>query len=525
MRDLVALSALSSLWTHYDAVRIAASLADVLREMLEPEFVYIRLWNPGDTVPAEISRDGRGENVLDRTAQIGRGFSPTLAFGTVASSVDNPVGKGQVRITAIPIGRNAELGVIVAASQRDLFPSEPERLLLTVAANQTGVVIGHERAAQQRDAERGRWRELLHQAPAAVAVLRGPEHVFELVNPEYERAIGRVANQVLGRSIRSVLPELADQALVNLLDDVYRSGKASFGVEHLVKLNRDNSDTLQHRFFNFAYQPARNAQGDIEGVFVHAVDVTEQVVARRRLERTNDELRRANGDLEAFAHSASHDLQEPLRNVAIYAQLLHDRHGRRLEREAVQFLDGILTGAVRMNAMIKNLFAYSQASRVLAGSPPMIQAGAVLESVLESVKVSIQDAGAIITSDDLPPVAIHEVHLSVLFSNLISNALKYRRSTVVPRIHLSVMNQDREWVFSVSDNGIGIDPVYSTQIFELFKRLHTASEYTGTGLGLSICKRIVEQYGGRIWVESALGHGCRFNFSLPSSSTLQPSDE
>ncbi len=238
--------------------------------------------------------------------------------------------------------------------------------------------------------------------------------------------------------------------------------------------------------------------------------------AQQELQRSNEELRRANQDLETFAYSASHDLQEPLRNIAISAQLLQRSSGHQLEAEQSGFLKTILTGANRMTGLLQDLLAYTHATRYAEGAPPATDPGVVLGAVLENLAGSIAQAKAEITWGDLPTVNIHESRLAQLFQNLISNALKYR-SQEAPRIHVSGNERDGWCAFSVSDNGIGLEMRYADQIFGLFKRLHSRDQYVGSGIGLSICQRIVEQYGGRIWVEkSAPGEGSTFAFTLPA---------
>jgi PAS domain S-box-containing protein len=234
------------------------------------------------------------------------------------------------------------------------------------------------------------------------------------------------------------------------------------------------------------------------------------------LKKSNEELRRANKDLESFAYSASHDLQEPLRNVSLSAQLLQ----RLLANAAVpeetgKFMEGILKGAKRMENLVRDLLTYTRATQFNEGPYAEVNATGTLAGVLLNLRNRIDQTGATITSADLPVISMHQVHLIQLFQNLISNALKYR-SKENPRVHITATRQQGWWVFSVADNGIGIDPRYGTQIFGLFKRLHTREEYPGSGIGLAICQRIVEQYGGRIWLErSAPGEGSVFCFSLP----------
>ncbi len=234
------------------------------------------------------------------------------------------------------------------------------------------------------------------------------------------------------------------------------------------------------------------------------------------LKRSNEELRRANRDLEVFAYSASHDLQEPLRTVAIAAQLIERSAGKQLAPQDAAFLSEILTAAKRMSALVSDLLEYTRATKYEEGAPPVVEAAPVLKSVLESLGGSIQETGATIAADPLPAVAMHERRLAQLFQNLISNAIKYRGKEV-PFVRVTADERDGWVVFSVADNGIGIEPRYAEQIFGLFKRLHPRSEFPGSGIGLAICQRVVEQYGGRIWLDrSALGEGSTFCFSVPA---------
>ncbi|HEY4086530.1 MAG TPA: ATP-binding protein [Bryobacteraceae bacterium] len=237
------------------------------------------------------------------------------------------------------------------------------------------------------------------------------------------------------------------------------------------------------------------------------------------LRRTNEDLRRANEDLSQFAHSASHDLQEPLRSISIFSELLRRRLGGNLEPEAGQYLENLMEGSARMEALIRDLLAWSAAS----GSPGQTSgcadaradANEAFEAALLNLKTAVEDTSAVVTRGSLPTVPILPVHLSQVFQNLLGNALKYRRPEESPRVHVDAAHSESMWQFSVSDNGIGIDEKYTQQIFGVFKRLHTTDEYSGTGMGLAICQKFVERAGGRIWVESRLGSGSTFYFTLP----------
>ncbi|HEX4230231.1 MAG TPA: PAS domain S-box protein [Bryobacteraceae bacterium] len=238
--------------------------------------------------------------------------------------------------------------------------------------------------------------------------------------------------------------------------------------------------------------------------------------AQSELKRSNEDLRRANQDLETFAYSASHDLQEPLRTMAISAQLLERNYGKELKGDAAQILTYVVEGAQRMESLIQDILAYSTATRYTGGPPPSVHSGKALAIALANLDALIKQYGATVTFGPLPVILAHENRLVQLFQNLIGNALKYRREDA-PRVHISTVERDGWSVFSLVDNGIGIDRKFADYIFGLFKRLHNRQEHPGSGIGLAICQRIVEQYGGRIWLEdSAPGAGSTFCFTFPT---------
>jgi light-regulated signal transduction histidine kinase (bacteriophytochrome) len=228
--------------------------------------------------------------------------------------------------------------------------------------------------------------------------------------------------------------------------------------------------------------------------------------------RSNEELKRANEDLNQFAHSASHDLQEPLRTVSIYSQLLKRKLGDRLDRDTDEFIGYVVKGASRMEALVRDLLAYTHAATP-TDEPASADANTALEAALANLRAATDNSGARIIYDRLPRVRIREVHLTQVFQNLIGNAIKYRREEPI-EVTVRAERQHKQWLFSVEDNGIGIEEKYQELIFGIFKRLHTADEYSGTGVGLAICQRIVERAGGRIWVKSQPGRGSTFFFTL-----------
>jgi light-regulated signal transduction histidine kinase (bacteriophytochrome) len=238
--------------------------------------------------------------------------------------------------------------------------------------------------------------------------------------------------------------------------------------------------------------------------------------ATAALRHSNDELRRSNEDLEHFAWSASHDLQEPLRQVATFSQFLQRRYADRLDSEGDQFLRYIVQGARRMETLVRDILTYTHTAQAAWEEARPTDARSVFKKVLADMRTAVEETSATIEIGDLPVVQAQESHLGRLFQNLLSNSLKYRGSQT-PRIqvHAKPESAGGFWRFSFSDNGIGIDPRYHQQVFALFRRLHSSAQYEGSGIGLAICRKIVERYGGRIWVESQTGNGATFHFTLP----------
>jgi signal transduction histidine kinase/PAS domain-containing protein len=270
------------------------------------------------------------------------------------------------------------------------------------------------------------------------------------------------------------------------------------------------------RFYTFHIAPIPEAGY----VNLYASDITERQRAEDELRRTLAKLERSNQELERFAYVASHDLQEPLRMVASYTQLLAQRYGDRLDQDAHEFIGFAVDGATRMRRLINDLLEYSRVTTHGDNLAP-VDAQAVLKEALTNLRAAIQDTGGVVTAEPLPWVLADATQLAQVFQNLIGNALKFR-GEAPPRVHITVTPREGAWLFAVADNGIGIDPQYFDRIFIIFQRLHPSQRYPGTGIGLALCQRIVERHGGRLWVESAPGHGSTFYFTLRRAEGGRP---
>jgi light-regulated signal transduction histidine kinase (bacteriophytochrome) len=255
-----------------------------------------------------------------------------------------------------------------------------------------------------------------------------------------------------------------------------------------------------------------------EGALVTAAirDITTRKKAEAELLQNVQDLHRSNEELEQFANIASHDLQEPLRMVASYTQLLSRRYKGKLDDDADEFISYAVDGAARMQRLIQDLLAYSRVGSK-ARSLACTSSEDALGQALQNLHVVIEESGAVVTHDPLPPVMADEVQLIQLFQNLIGNAIKYQDSGA-PRVQISATRStDKRWAFAVQDNGLGIEAKYFEKIFGMFQRLHKREEFAGTGIGLAICKKIVERHGSRITVESQIGAGSTFRFALAES--------
>jgi PAS domain S-box-containing protein len=324
-----------------------------------------------------------------------------------------------------------------------------------------------------------------------------------LVNREIERLFGYTREELLGqtieilvpRHVRPTHPEYRAKFFGQPQSRRMGTGRDLFG------RRKDGSEVP----LEIGLNPIE--AGDGLRVLASVVDLT----ARKRAE---EELHRSNEELERFAYVASHDLQEPLRTVASYVQLLERRYRDKLDSDAAEFIGFAVEGAKRMQRLIDDLLAFSRVG-TRGGEMVPTDVGAVVDTSLEDLGAAIAEANARIEREALPVVRADRIQLQHLFTNLIGNALKFRGEER-PVVHIGAARDGAFWRFAVSDNGIGIDPQYFDRIFVIFQRLHLREQFQGTGIGLAICKKVVERHHGRIWVESTPGRGSTFRFTLPA---------
>jgi PAS domain S-box-containing protein len=333
---------------------------------------------------------------------------------------------------------------------------------------------------------------------------------FVRVNRRLCTILGRSESELIGRSVKEIShPD--DRDVTDRERARVHAGEVD--VVHFEKryLRADRATV----WVDLAVALARDAHG--EPLYEIAVfdDITDRKNAESALHAAHAELKRSNAELEQFAYVASHDLQEPLRMVSSYTQLIQRRYGDRLDGDAKEFMHYVVDGAARMKQLIEDLLAYSRVG-TKGKEFREVEVDGALKRAVTNLRAAIEEAGASVTWDPLPRVSGDDVQLAQLFQNLVGNALKFR-GAAVPRVHVSCTSTDHEYQFAVADNGIGIEPQYFERIFMVFQRLHTKGDYPGTGIGLAICKKVVERHGGRIWVESTLGEGSRFLFTLPKN--------
>jgi PAS domain S-box-containing protein len=338
------------------------------------------------------------------------------------------------------------------------------------------------------------------------------------VSPGYERIWGRPTQELYEHPrsfIDSIHPDDRERVLAH-----FEREKQGLPLDHEYRILRPDGTLVWIWDRGF---PVLDEAGKPDFYVGIAQDITERKRMEEEIRAHSEKLVRSNAELERFAYVASHDLQEPLRMVASFTQLLSKRYSGRLDETADRYIHYAVDGAKRMQELISDLLAYSRVNNKELDLQ-QTDCEAVVTGATRNLQVAIEESGASIDWDPLPALIADPGQLTQLFQNLLANAIKFRRTEESPRVHISVVDNGPEWLLSVQDNGIGIDPNQAERVFQIFQRLHTRTEYPGTGIGLAVCKKVVERHGGRIWVESQPGAGSNFRFTLPKNEERKITD-
>jgi len=394
-----------------------------------------------------------------------------------------------------------------------------KQLTMVKACDEQGTFNGHhcfmkditerkltERALQESESK---YRQIVELAEEGIWVIDGNARTT-YANRAMARMLGYSELEMFGRSLFDFMEAGEKQ---KALDNVERR-KQGISEKHEFKFKtKDGKDIWTYMSTN----PVMDEKGNLLSCCALVYNITDRKKSDQQMLQLTEDLKRSNQELEQFAYVASHDLQEPLRAVTSYTQLLAQRYQGNLDAKADKYINHIVDGATRMQQLINDLLAYSRLG-TQGKKFELTDCNAAVQQSLRNLQIAIAEKKAAIACDEMPTVMADESQLVQLFQNLIANSIKFCRQDI-PLIDIAARRRENEWLFYVRDNGIGIDPEYADRIFIIFQRLHGRREYPGTGIGLAMCKRIVERHGGRIWVESQEGKGATFCFTIPIIST------
>jgi PAS domain S-box-containing protein len=490
------------------------------RKRVEDE-IRATLYGIGDGV---IATDAAGHvKRMNPVAETLTGWSESEALDKPLLQVFRIINEETRQPIDNPVSRVIREGLVVGLANHSLLIASDgkERPIADSGApihDASGVITGAVLVFRDQTAERAaaaalrkseeKYRDIIENAVEGI-YQTSPTGQYISANPAYARMLGYESAEELMGSITDIPKQLyVDQnERTELLRLLAEHGSVS-GFE--IQLYRKDRSII-----NLAVG-ARAVKGD-KGNFVRLEGMVEDITARKHAEeelrRLNEDLLRSNSELEQFAYVASHDLQEPLRMVSSYTQLLAKRYEGKLDQDAHDFIHYAVDGANRMQRLIQDLLAYSRITTRGSTFVPLDLHEALGEAIA-NLQTAINESSAMVTNDELPTVNADSTQLVQVFQNLVGNAIKFRKEKEPPRIHVSAERAGSEWIISVRDNGIGIDPQYFNRLFTIFQRLNAKQEYPGTGIGLALCKRIVTRHGGKIWVRSTPGEGTTFRFTM-----------
>jgi PAS domain S-box-containing protein len=427
------------------------------------------------------------------------------------------------RSTAEALAQQIGMGIELSGRRKDgtEFPIE---IMLSPLESTEGILVtaAIRDITMRKDAEKhlgqmeGRYRGLLEAAPDAMVVVNEAGEIV-LVNVQAERQFGYRRDELVGQKVMNIIPEgFAERLIADSTRSVADALAQQIGMG--IELSGRRKDGTE-----FPIEIMLSPLEGTEGILVTAAirNISDRKKSEQELAAANRVLEESNLELKQFAYIASHDLQTPLRSITGFVQLLQQEYEGKLDEQAQDWILRTVRAVARMQTLIRDLLSYS---RVDARSRPFTQIPFldIVNDALILLESSIHDSGGQIACSKLPIVMGDRSQLVQLMQNLIGNGLAYRGDKP-PHIHISAKRSEKDWIFSVRDNGIGIDPKHYEQIFEIFKRLHNQKDQPGTGIGLAVCRRVVNRHGGKIWVESEPGHGSTFHFTIPEGT--EPNNE
>jgi len=455
------------------------------------------------TVPGGFEIHG----IYGRVLKDGKGFftnDPSSQPDSIGVPAGHPPLTAFLGVPLVDAGRT--IGMIAMGNREGGYRPEDQEALEALAPAILGALQRKRNEEELRQTHD--YLESLFNYANAPIICWDAKFKITRFNHAFEHLTNYKAEEVIGKELSMLFPRDSREESLNRIQGTLTGVR--WEVVEIPILRKDGA--VRIALWNSANVYAKDGK-TILAIIAQGQDITDRI-------RAGEELRRSNENLEQFAYVASHDLQEPLRIMASYSSLLERRYKTKLDEDADEFIEYIVGSAKRMQKLIDDLLAYSRVGRT-GKAREEVDCNSILDRIIESMALSIKNSNARITHDTLPIMAGNESNFFQLFQNLIGNAMKFHGAEP-PRIHISAVKKGREWLFSVKDNGIGIEPQYKDRIFLIFQRLHGKEEYPGTGIGLSICKKIVETQGGRMWVESEQGKGATFYFTLPEKASLLP---
>ena len=465
---------------------------------------------------ATVVVDGSGTIVLvNQQAEVMFGYPRReligAAIGTLVpeSSREAHV-KHRAAYAADPQMRTMGSGLGLHGRRRD-GTQFPVSVALYCADLEKGLVVASVRditAQQQAEAEFGRLAAIVEHADDGIYTVTSAG-VITSWNQGAERLYGYSEAEIIGQIVTLLAPPGLKEETLGLIHETLSTGQTARA--ETIRARKDGALVE----IALSLSPVRDAAGTITAAATIAQDITARKRAEKRLAEQTRKLEATNRELEQFAYVASHDLQEPLRKVSSFCQLLAQEYQGRLDGEADQYIGYVVDGAHRMQQLIDDLLTYSRIGRTGEGATD-VDCNEVMRRVQLDLAAAIEETGAQVVTGELPTVRGELPRLVQLFENLVGNAIKFR-GREAPRVEVSAARGDGEWEFSVADNGIGIEPQYADRVFTVFQRLHSRDEYPGTGIGLAICKKIVETHGGKIWLSPQPGSGTRFCWTIPAA--------